>query len=269
LIELPNAPAQPWIEVNPDAPSGELVSETIRSEILDEDRQITVYTPPGYDGKGKPAGLIIVFDAGVYGANEGSTLVPTPTILDNLINSGKIDAMVALLVHNTDRTRDLACSENFAGFLATELVPWARNRFHVAKSASRTMVAGSSFGGLISACAALYYPKIFGQVLSQSGSFWYVPGFEDGLNIPGLPTATNWVADQFKEVPQRSTRFYMDVGSFEGPGQVATNRHLRDVLLARGYEVTYREFNGGHDYVCWRGTLADGLLALAGTGGGR
>jgi len=42
------------------------------------------------------------------------------------------------------------------------------------------------------------------------------------------------------------------------------NRHMRDVLQAKGYSVHYREFNGGHEYLNWRGTLADALLALVG-----
>jgi enterochelin esterase-like enzyme len=25
----------------------------------------------------------------------------------------------------------------------------------------------------------------------------------------------------------------------------------------------YVELDGGHDYICWRGSLADGLIALA------
>lgn len=33
--------------------------------------------------------------------------------------------------------------------------------------------------------------------------------------------------------------------------------------------MTYREFAGGHDYVWWRGTLADGLIALLGEPSGK
>jgi enterochelin esterase family protein len=43
-----------------------------------------------------------------------------------------------------------------------------------------------------------------------------------------------------------------------------TSRHMRDVLLAKGYEVHYQQFVGGHDYLSWRGTFADGLIALIG-----
>jgi enterochelin esterase-like enzyme len=35
------------------------------------------------------------------------------------------------------------------------------------------------------------------------------------------------------------------------------------VLTAQGYTVSYEECNGGHEYLCWRGAFADGLLYLA------
>jgi hypothetical protein len=63
----------------------------------------------------------------------------------------------------------------------------------------------------------------------------------------------------------------MEVGSLElaqprpETTQLAANRHLRDVLQARGYDVSYQEFVGGHSHVSWRGTFADGLIALFGT----
>jgi len=36
-----------------------------------------------------------------------------------------------------------------------------------------------------------------------------------------------------------------------------------DVLTAKGYTVSYQECNDGHEYLCWRGAFADGLLNLA------
>jgi enterochelin esterase-like enzyme len=51
------------------------------------------------------------------------------------------------------------------------------------------------------------------------------------------------------------------VGPF--PSGVCTCRHFRTVLEAKGYVVAYHEFNGGHEMLNWRGTLADGLCALS------
>ena len=59
----------------------------------------------------------------------------------------------------------------------------------------------------------------------------------------------------------------MEVGLQEKWGMVdmvPCNRHMRDVLQLKGYEVHYNNFNGGHDYICWRGSLADGLMTLIG-----
>jgi enterochelin esterase-like enzyme len=44
-----------------------------------------------------------------------------------------------------------------------------------------------------------------------------------------------------------------------------TPAHWRDVLPAKGYVVQYQQFVGGHDGFSWRGTLADGLIAVLGT----
>jgi enterochelin esterase family protein len=60
----------------------------------------------------------------------------------------------------------------------------------------------------------------------------------------------------------------LEAGTFENDitgsgGQILeASRHLRDVLRAKGYEVHYQEFAGGHDYLSWRGSLAEGLLSL-------
>lgn len=50
----------------------------------------------------------------------------------------------------------------------------------------------------------------------------------------------------------------------EEDSMIGVNRILRDVLLSKGYPVSYEEFKGGHDYLCWGETLARGLISLIG-----
>jgi len=80
------------------------------------------------------------------------------------------------------------------------------------------------------------------------------------------------MAKQFIATPRLTLRFYLTVGKGEfdpagyGWDGMVANRHLRDVLLAKGYEVHYEEYQGKHDFLSWRGSLADGLIVLLGDG---
>jgi enterochelin esterase-like enzyme len=70
---------------------------------------------------------------------------------------------------------------------------------------------------------------------------------------------------EFKNGEPLPIRFYLEVGRFDQNGfSLGTNRQLRDVLQLKGYPVTYRELNSGHDYIWWRGSLAEGLISLIG-----
>ncbi len=265
IVELPAAPPQPWIKRLPDVPQGEIKPHKIKSEILKEERAIRVYTPPGYDPKGKPCGLLIFFDGETV-----PIVIPLPTILDNLIANEKIPPMVAVIVNGqTTRNRDLGCSASFADFLAKELVPWVRGNFNVSADPGQTVVSGFSFGGLGAAYCGLRHPEVFGNVLSQSGSFWFFEGWKSDADTldRNVFMDSGWLTRQFAKSPRLPLRFFLEVGVLEQGiplNMVLENRRLHDVLIAKGYPVTYSEYNGGHDMLCWRGSLADGLIALVG-----
>jgi len=257
MAELPGATPQPWIVKNAANPEGKLEEHRIKSEFLKNERGVTVYTPPGYRANGKPCALLVAFDGDSY-----LDLVPTPVILDNLTAASKIPPTVAVLISSPGReTRnlELAPNQNFVDFLAQELIPWTRAHYNVTSDPRQTVVAGSSLGGTAAAYAALRHPELFGNVLSQSGAFSWTPSTELG-----------WLPKEYIKKTRLPLKFYLDAGVFEvdrsgnGDGILEWSRQMRDVLLAKGYEVHYRTFVGGHDYLSWRGTLADGLLALIG-----
>ena len=261
MVELPAAPPAPYIAPRPDVPRGTMTLAPFASEVLGETRRVWVYTPPEYPQRAvfEPCGLLVLFDGSAW-----QNALPVPAILDNLLAERRIQPLIALLVDSPGdkRLADLLCSERFARFVAAELVPWARRHYRLAPDPARAIVGGQSAGGLAAAYSALRYPDVFGNVLSQSGSFWWHPSDDD---------EHEWLARQFANTSRLPLRFYQEVGLLEthstpgaGPTQLLANRHLRDVLRAKGYPVTYGEFNGGHDFLGWRRTLADGLIALAG-----
>jgi enterochelin esterase-like enzyme len=266
MVELPGAPPQPWIMKNAANPAGTIDKHRIKSELLNNERNLSVYTPPGYRADGAPAALLVLFDEGAY-----LNAVPTPVILDNLIAAGKIPPTIAVLIANPSqatRSSELPPNPAFADFLARELVPWVRSRYSVTADPRLTVVAGSSYGGLAATYAGLRHPDIFGNVLCQSGSFWWAP---DHTPAGDATRETGWLAKEFINSPKLPLKFWMDAGVFEvdtngtGGAILEPSRHMRDVLLAKGYEVHYRQFAAGHDYLNWRGTLADGLLVLIGS----
>jgi enterochelin esterase family protein len=263
FAELPAAPPQSWISVKPDVPKGAIWPEKLRSENLKEERSVSIYTPPGYDPKSGSYGLLLLFDGQDY---RGP--MPIPTILDNLVAAKKIRPLVAILVDNPSeesRDRDLQCFPPFADFVAKELIPWARRRYRFSAEPERTIVGGVSLGGLNAAYCALRYPEVFGNVLSQSGAFSYFPGWEDQETSDYSPFG--WLIRQFVTTRKLPIRFYLEAGLFENDcpeALLSQNRRMRDVLEAKGYPVVYSEFAGGHEFLSWRGSVADGLIALAG-----
>ena len=266
-VELPGAPDQPWIVKDETRPAGEVRHLRYESKLLGNERDLWIYTPPSHGRNQEPAALLLVFDGRAY-----IDYVPTPTILDNLSSSARIPPTVAVLIGNPSqaaRNAELPPNEAFAGFLAKELIPWIRGRYNVTEDPQLTIAAGSSFGCLAAANAALRHSTVFGKILCQSGAFWWAPdhkfrGAENAI------TETNWLAKQFRDSPKLPLSFYLDAGVFEvdttGSGGVILEptRHFRDVLLAKGYRVTYQQFVGGHDYLSWRNTFAEGLIALLG-----
>lgn len=260
-VELSGAPLQPGLEGGWAEPAGRLIAERFTSGILGNTREVTIYAPPGVDPTGKNTILLLLFDGPDYLDRHA----PVPTMLDRLTGDGRLPPTVAVFIANPGteaRERELPANPAFAAMLADELLPWLSERMGIRAWPDRTVLAGSSYGGLAAVSAALAYPDRFGNALSMSGSFWWHPA-----DAP--PDRPEHMAGLVASRDRCPVRFFLSAGLFESGsdgeiGILESSRHLRDVLEAKGYEVTYRDYAAGHDRFAWRGALGDGLLALFG-----
>ncbi|STX29203.1 Ferric enterobactin esterase [Legionella beliardensis] len=160
---------------------GSLIPKDMVQEALDDDRLLYIQQPPSTETK---PGLLILMD-GKQEMDPGE-IKSTPTILDELYENKKISPHITVYTPaSEDRITEYACNEEFAYFLNNRLVPLLREPpFNCSDRREQTTIAGTSFGGLAATHAALTYPETFGNVLSQSGTFWWYKEWQRGFDEP-------------------------------------------------------------------------------------
>ncbi|RDG30938.1 enterochelin esterase [Streptomyces corynorhini] len=262
VFALPEAPAQPWHGRRAGIARGTVERHRIPSAALGCERDVWGYLPPGRDHADLPVLALCDGDMWFGGLRLQETL-------DALIADGRVPPFAVLApdaVDNPTRWGELGGRDEYVAFLADEVLPWASERLPLTADPARTVLAGQSLGGVSALYAGLRRPDRFGNVLAHSASLWWRPGLAPGIPEQSM-SGTPWIAGLYAETRRPPLRVRLDVGLHEGP-MVGQHRALCEVLRSRGHDVTHTEFNGGHDYVCWRGALADGLVATLGNGDG-
>ncbi|WP_017149424.1 alpha/beta hydrolase [Bacillus bingmayongensis] len=231
-------------------PQGEVETYSFYSFILGNTRKLYIYTPHDYSLTSSLQELIITFDGNSFMQN-----LSAPATLDYFIHTQKIPSCIVVGIDHVDRLNELTYNYKMNSFLTEELLPWIQTKYHVHKDPSHITIAGLSLGGLAAFYAVLQNPHIFGNVLSLSGSVhWKKDGYEE--NLP-------WVEKEFLSMNNTlRLRMYMAAGTLENEPLLKANRSLYKTLKEKEYQITYSEFQGGHDEIWWREQLAEGLLAL-------
>ena len=251
-VVLEKAKEHIWIKEDLTSPKGKIERFRIYSEVLQEERDISIYTPSGYSENAKPYGVLVLNDGFEY-----LNILSAQNVLDNLISKKEIPPIICVFIEATkDRAENLKCNDNFSKFLACEVMDYIRDRYNISSKAKDNIIGGYSLGGLAASYTVLRYPNIFGNVLSQSGSYWYKRDdykLEDRL----------WLVNEFNEADKLAVKFYINVGEIEPKvSMIDTNIQFSDSLKELGYEVKFETFGSGHDYLCWGETLAYGLKYL-------
>jgi enterochelin esterase-like enzyme len=207
-------------------------------------RKIWLYQPPTSD----PVPLLLVYDGRDYYQRAKLT-----NIVDHLIHAKQIQPIALAMVDHARQARFVEYDHGEAALAGiTRLVlPLAQQELHlldITQHPGAYGVLGASMGGLMALFTGLRLPHIFGTVLSQSGAF------QRGFLPDDIPPLIEMMIQQLPP-PQR---MWMAAGKLEW--LLETNRYIHKLMLQRGYSVTYQEYNGGHNYTCWRNTLPHALI---------
>jgi len=242
---MPETMPSPFAMRRADVPGGTLTNHRVETGLLREDgeREIVLYRPPVKE----PAPLLIVYDGHDY-LQCGKLAV----IVDNLIAEKRIQPIAMAFLPNGGRWRSVeyACSDATLHWLDQIILPLARaklNLLDIKKQPGAYGVLGASAGGLMSMYTGLRMPNIFGKVLSQSGV----------SALDGRDFAT---VDLVKHKHALDIKIWMDVGRLEW--LLEDNRRMSRLLREQGYQVSYREFSGAHNYTAWRDDVWRGLEVM-------
>lgn len=246
------------------------------SRVLRNCRDVVVWLPPGY-------GLARRRHPVVYFQDGQNIFDPLTAFLGQswqageraaeLIRARRITAPIMVGVYNTgfnrmneyaptpaeftgwdgEKCKSKGDAKRYARFFTQELVPFINARYLTLTGPRHTSVVGSSMGGLVSLCFALWHPRVFGQIAALSPSLWW---------------DNRAVLQGFSRLAKKpDVRLWVDMGTAEPGWEVV--QIFRDNLVGRGWaqggDLEYREVPGaGHNEAAWAARIGDVLEWMLG-----
>jgi enterochelin esterase-like enzyme len=232
-----------------------IVKEIIPSRFLNENRNVKIYLPPGYNE-------LVTYP--VLYCQDGEDFLHfgrTATQLTQLILDEGLEPAIAVFVDvdKSKRTSEYSPEgerhANYIRFFAEELVPFIESRYP-ARTEER-VVAGDSLGGTVSLHLALEYPQLFRRVIALSGAFY--PSTRDRLS---RETDLSWL-NLFMVVGLQEESVATDRGTFNF---LQDNRLARSLLEERKARIVYTEKDGKHLWGFWQRELPHALRHFFGGG---
>ncbi len=220
-------------------------------------RRLYVYLPRGYEAGDRRYPVLYMFDGhnvfydshATYGRSWG---------MKRYLEKTGLQLILAAVECNPEGTRRLneyapwdftatglgrmeGLGKVTMDWLTGELKPMIDAEYRTLPDREHTMIAGSSFGGLITLYAAVEYNAFFSRAAALSPSLWVRPGIMNEM-IKGSRLAS-------------PTRVYMDLGSAEVGKHVEAYRSMFNtakLLSLSGADVAARIVPGAeHNEAAW------------------
>ncbi len=255
IVHVPGPASLSW-EIG-NVPHGEIHHHFYKSGVVGDDRDFFVYTPPGYDPRGKQTYPVLYLLHGFSDDASAWTAVGRANvILDNLIAQGKAKPMLVVMplgygapevlalgfVAFRDRALTDRNFDNFREALLTEVIPRVEAEYLVAKDRNSRAIAGLSMGGSESLLTGL----------NTLDKFAWIGAFSSG----GLSE------DFDKEFPALDSKaseqlHLLWIACGTDDRLIDINRKVRAWLASKNIKHVDIETPGAHTWMVWRRNLTD------------
>ena len=241
------------LDDNYNVPHGQVREVTYYSPSLHHERQMLVYTPPGYDQSSSRYPVLYFYHGGgdtIYSwAREGRG----PEILDNMLSLGLVKPMI-LVMPDTQTNEPLleaagtstdAVSENAATAdteLVNDIVPYVDQNFRTVANGQSRAISGLSLGGIQALVSGLGHLGTFDYIVSLSGG--PMAGFTSPVLDNGL-----------KHAAQANSTLRELVLAAGGSGDIALQNtiNFQAKLTSLGFkDQFYTPAGYAHEFNFWR-----------------
>lgn len=207
------------------------------SKILNNDRNVIVYLPPGYD-ENKHARYSVFYMHDGQNLFDGATsFIPgqewrVDETAETLIKVGKIEPLIIVGVYNAgaERVNEYTAAQDpkyqtggkadlYGRFLVEELKPFIDKTYRTKNDAKHTGLGGSSLGGLISLYLGFKYPTVFTRIAIVSPAVWWADNH-----------IVRFAENQSRKLP---LRIWLDIGTKEGRDAKEAQKSVDDARLLK------------------------------------
>lgn len=252
-----------------DVPHGTVGHYWYASPVLDLDRRISVYTPPGYESSDVSYPVFYLLHGAGGDEEAWLDLGRAAQILDNLLAQGKIEPMIVVMP-NGNVSQDAAPGQGNSGqykpqFMAprtmngefeasfVDVINFVESTFRVKAEKAYRAIAGLSMGGFHTMHISRYWPNTFDYV---------------GLFSAALLEREDATGEVYRNVEETLRRqkengyelYWIGIGKTDF--LYDANQAFREKLDGMGMSYTYRESEGGHIWKNWRIYLTEFLPEL-------
>lgn len=233
-FRMPTYKAPPEVDYYPSIPHGTIVDTSFFSKVLNNNREVKIYLPPGYSiNRQYPVAL---FHDGL----EFITLAGVLNILDYMIAHSEIQPLIAVFVPPIDRQNEYAGNKKdlFTTFIISELFPVIDKKYSTSKDPQKRATFGISDGGNIALYIGANSPESFGKVAAMSSDVQLE------------------ISTKMKRSSKMNLEFYLDMGTYDLPELIPMVNDFTRILKDKHYSYQYYHWHEGHSWENWRTHLS-------------